>query len=160
MPAHNILYVVLEDFGTAASPTFAGGRSVPGGALPKRFIGEGGQLYVRTAQHAYTAYLGPPCSASCVRGFELVDETLFDHAADPAERVNRAYSREPAHVAARSELLRLVLRDWNLSVVGQPAPWLVPPDRAARTALVARLAGCFKGSLSARCTGPLGPLSG
>ena len=88
------------------------------GALPRRFIGHGSQIYIRTARYAYTAYLRAQCPHICKPWFMfLIDEALFDHQTDPFEAHNLAY--DPTHAAVRNELQGVALRDWNVSVVGQ-----------------------------------------
>lgn len=105
------------------------------GALPRRILGHGWQLYVRTERFAYTAFLRPAFGFAAKDapylyrgwrwGHRLIDEALFDHFADPAESVNLAY--HSAHSRTRLGLLLTVVRDWNVTLVGPHAA-----DRASR----------------------------
>jgi len=101
------------------------------GAVPRRLVGHGWQLYLRTERYAYTAYLRASCAKTCKPGLgALIDETLYDHSADMGEAHNVAYS--PAHSRARNELLRTALREWNLSSAGGPLAPASADMRAAR----------------------------
>lgn len=87
------------------------------GALPRRLVGYGWQLYVRTAQYAYIAYFRPQCLIACVPPYHrLLDEALFDRSTDPGETRNLAYNR--SHARTRWELLQIAVREWNISVSG------------------------------------------
>ncbi len=101
------------------------------GAVPRRLVGHGWQLYVRTAQFAYTAYLRASCAKGCRPQLgALLDETLYDHSADAGEAHNLAYA--PAHAHTRLALLGLVLRDWNISRGGAAVAPAAPATREAR----------------------------
>ena len=109
------------------------------GAPPKLKVGRGVQLYVRSARHAYTAYLQPQWQPQC-RGcgawrgsHRLLDETLYDHATDATEQYNLAYSTVAAHVAARLAMVAIVVREWNLTLEA-PAALLAAPNRTWREA--------------------------
>ena len=90
---------------------------------------------VRTARHTYVAYLRPLCARwfedkltwSCREGYRLIDESLFDHAADAGEAINLAY--EPAHASTRSSLLAIVLQQWNVTLCGRCSGSLSSPYR-------------------------------
>ena len=123
--------------------------SAGSGARPVRLIGRGAQLYVRTARHAYAAYLRPRCG--CVPGLLLVDELLFDHTTDPGEAYNLAY--DEAHAATRRRMLATVTRDWRVLLVGE-----TEPDRDARRGLVLQLLRCY--NATRRCPQELGELGG
>ena len=54
------------------------------GALPRRLVGDGWQLYVRTPRYAYVAYLKPAGVPNKKEmpfrvPHRLIDESLFDH---------------------------------------------------------------------------------
>ena len=115
------------------------------GSLSK--IGHGTQLHVRTKQHAFSAFFCHDYCRGCAPGSLLVDKTLFDHRADAGEKHNLAYSIDMEHVRARTELLDLVLRDWNVSLVGP-----THTGRADRAKLVSRLSKCYaRYKTSPRC---------
>ena len=109
-------------------------RLLPG-APPRYLLGKGSQLYVRTAKHAYATYVRPLC-ATCGSTFRLLDETLYDLHADPGEMQNLAHS--PSHAVVRRELLVVVMRDWNVSMVqhlnGRDCDPLLAPNRTQRLA--------------------------
>lgn len=94
------------------------------GALPRRLLGYGWQLYVRAEDFAYTAYLRPTCHSGCVPGrlmpagtrYRLIDEALFDRRSDPGERANLAY--QAAHASTRWALLQTALHEWKVHIVG------------------------------------------
>ena len=116
------------------------------GAKPAVHIGGGAQLYVRTPRFSYTAYLHTPCptATGCPRGVLLIDEQLFDLGADEGEAVNLAYAA--AHASTRGEMLRRVVADWQVVVVGSTSA-----DRAARALTVGELARCTTRESTAPC---------
>ena len=99
------------------------------------------QLYLRTRRLAYTLVLYPVewRGLHARRGVErILDETLYDRELDVNETKNVAYDDQ--YRGWRDRLLRVAVRDWNVSLVEGGLP--LHADGLPQCMLMASLIAC------------------